>query len=164
MESKMARISFIAAIGKNRELGNNNKLLWHIPADWKHFQATTTGHPVIMGRKTFESIGKPLPKRPNIVITRNPGWKHEGVLVVSSAEEALTKARELDTEEIFIVGGAQIYEEMLPKADRLYLTLVDTEGEADAFFPSYEKIFTKKISEKSGKQNELKYRFVVLEK
>ena len=160
----MARISFIAAIGENRELGNNNKLLWHIPEDWKYFKATTMGHPILMRRKTFESIGKPLPDRPNIVITRNPAWKQEGVLVAPTVEEALAKARVLDTEEIFIIGGAQVFEELLGKADRLYLTLVDAEGEADAFFPPYEHLFTKKLSEKSGEHNGLKYRFIVLER
>ena len=160
----MARISFIAAIGKNRELGRENKLLWHIPEDWKYFKATTLGHPIVMGRKTFESIGKPLPDRPDIVITRNQAWKHEGVIVTHSLDEAIKKAEELDKKEVFVIGGAQVFEELLPKADRLYLTLIDVEGEADAFFPPYEKLFTKKLSGFIGEHQAFKYRFVILEK
>ncbi len=164
----MTRISLIAVIGKNREMGNNNKLLWKIPEDWEYFKATTRGHPVIMGRKTFDSIleilGKPLPERANIVITRDSAWKSDGAIVAHSLKEAVEKARTLNTEEVFIGGGAQIYEQALPIANRLYLTLVDDKKDADAFFPPYEGMFTKKLSEKSGEYNGLKYRFIVLEK
>jgi dihydrofolate reductase len=160
----MATISLIAAIGKNRELGRDNKLLWHIPEDWKYFKEVTLGHPIVMGRKTFESIGEVLPGRPHIVITRQKDWHHEGVMAAHSLEEALAKARELDQEEIFVIGGAQVFEESLPSADRLYLTLVEFGGEADAFFPAYEEIFTKKISDRASEYNGVKYRFVVLEK
>ncbi len=169
---KKPRVSIIAAIGKNRVLGKNNQLLWHIPEDLKRFKTLTLGHPVIMGRKTFESIiealGKPLLGRTNIVVTRSikdrPLWSGSEVQVVHSIEEALARAAELNHEEIFIIGGGQIYAQALPYADRLYLTLIDDEKGGDSYFPEYEKIFTKQISEESGEHNGLKYRFVTLKK
>src|SRR3954465_6304268 len=103
-------ISIVAAIGNNRELGNGNKLLWHIPDDLKRFKALTTGHPVIMGRKTFDSIGKPLPGRTNIVVSRDSNWEHEGVIRAESVEEAVHFAQKFDSV-IFVIGGGQIYEE-----------------------------------------------------
>jgi dihydrofolate reductase len=143
-------ISIVAAIGKNRELGRGNRLLWHIPDDLKRFKQLTMGHPVIMGRKTFESIGKPLPGRENLIVSR------KGL----SLEQALQKAKALDQEEVFVIGGAQIYEQALPYTNRLYLTLIDDSKDADTFFPPYEKIFTKKVSDEPHE----KYRFVTLEK
>jgi dihydrofolate reductase len=162
-------ISIIAAIGVNRELGRRGELLWRIPDDLKRFKALTMGHPVVMGRKTFESIGKPLPGRTNIVVTRNKGPSFAAqrtVLYADSLEEALAKARAAEGgEEIFVIGGAQIYEQALPYADRLYLTLIDASAaDADALFPTYENIFTKKRSEKSGAFEGLNYRWVELEK
>ncbi len=161
-------ISIVVAIGKNRELGLGGKLLWHIPEDMKRFKALTLGHPVVMGRKTFESIiailGKPLPGRTNIVVTRDANWSYEGVLVFHSLEEALAKAKELDQEEIHIGGGADLYAQAFPFVDRLYLTLIDGEKEADTFFPAYEKEFTKKISEESHEYEGLKYTWVTLER
>ena len=148
------RVSMIAAVGRNRELGLGNGLLWHIPEDLKRFKALTLGHPVIMGRKTFESIGKPLPGRTNLVVSRSS----------LSLEDALAQAKKLDKEEIFIIGGAQIYEQALPYADRLCLTLIDDAKEADAFFPEYEKLFTKKVSEEPREYEGLQYRWVTLEK
>ena len=167
------RISIIAAIGENRVIGKGNTLLWHIPDDLKRFKSLTLGHPVIMGRKTFESIagmlGGPLPGRPNIVVTRDTGWNYQGpslldVSVTHSLKEALEKAGELDKEEVFIIGGAQIYEQALPYADRMYLTLIDDVKEADAYFPPYEHLFTKVVSEESREYEESKYRWVDLEK
>jgi|SRR3989344_3651970 len=169
----MPRISIVAAVGKNRELGSGNKLLWHIPADLKRFKSLTLGHPVIMGQKTFDSIvgmlGKPLPERKNIVMTLDPAYGkewagREDVFIVHSSEEALAKARSLDSEEIFIGGGAQIYAALLPHADRLYLTQIEDDKEADAFFPAYESLFTKTVSEEAGKHEGLRYRWVTLEK
>ncbi len=168
-------ISMIAAIGKNRELGKSNDLLWPIPDDLKRFKSLTTGHVVIMGRKTYESIhgmlGKPLPNRTSVVLMRekefdstDPLFKYENVFVVHSAEAALQKAHELNLGEIFVGGGAQMYALFLPHADRLYLTLIDDEKEADAFFPPYETSFTKTISEEAREWNGLKYRWVTLEK
>lgn len=161
-------ISAVVAIGKNRELGKEGKLLWHIPDDLKRFKRLTVGHPIIFGRKTFESIigyvGKPLPERTNIVVTRDASWKYDGVTVASSLEDALLKARELNPKEIHIGGGAEIYTQALPLINKLYLTLVDAEAEADSFFPPYETEFTKKVFEESHEWNGLKYRFVDLKR
>src|SRR6056297_3609108 len=108
-------ISAIAAIGQHRELGKDNGLIWRIPADLKRLKALTTGHPIIMGRKTFESIGRPLPNRTNIVISRNPDFAAPGCMVVDSLEDALAVAREVEPEELFIFGGAAIYELAWPQ-------------------------------------------------
>ena len=163
-----ARVSIVVAIGRNRELGLDGKLLWHIPEDLKRFKALTLGHPVVMGRKTFESIvailGKPLPGRTNIVVTRDTNYTYEGVIVVHSLEEGLEKAHELDQEEIHIGGGAELYKQALPFVDRLYLTLIDDTKEADTFFPEYEQEFVNKISEESHEHEGLKYSWVTLEK
>lgn len=162
------RVSIVAAIGRNRELGNGNSLLWHIPEDLKRFKLLTLGHPVILGRKTFDSIvavlGKPLPGRTNIVVTRDPAWAHEGAVRASSLEEAFATARGLDKEEIFIGGGANLWEQALPQVDRLYLTRIDAQKEADTYFPAYESLFTKLLSEETGEHEGLHYRFVTLER
>lgn len=164
----MAQLSIIVAIGKNLVIGRANKLMWPIPDDLKRFKRLTVGHPVIMGRKTFESIykklGKPLPDRTNIVVTRNQDWSIEGVVIAHSLQEALEKAKKIDQQEIFIGGGEQIYKQALPLADKLYATLVDAEESGDAFFPPYEHIFTKKTFEEAREYNGLKYRWVDLEK
>ena len=164
----VAKICAVVAIGRRGELGKRGKLVWHIPDDLKRFRKLTLGHPLIMGRKTFESIlsyrGAPLPDRTNIVITRHPNWKYEGVIVVHSIEEALAKARALDSVEIHIGGGAEIYKEALPFIDKLYLTLIDAEGDADTFFPPYEHLFTKKIFEEEHEWNGIKYKYVDLER
>jgi len=154
----------IAAIGKNRELGKDNQLLWHIPDDLRRFKALTTGHPIIMGRKTFESIGKPLPNRTNIVVTRDVNWSHDGVIIAHSIEEAVEKGKSLDPEEMFVIGGAQIYDTALSLCDRLHLTLVDAVAEADTFFPAYEDRFTKKVFEEVREWNDLKYAWVDFER
>ncbi len=131
------RISIIAAVGKNRELGKQNELIWRISPDLKRVKAITTGHPIIIGRKTFDSIGHPLPNRTNIVISRAQICI-EGCLVYDSLEKGIGAAQAIDTEEIFIFGGASIYAEALPLANRLYLTVIDAEEkEADVFFPDY---------------------------
>ena len=165
----MSRVSAIAAIGATtRALGKNNTLLWHLPEDLKFFKETTTGHAVIMGRKTYESIGRPLPNRTNIVVTRTATYKAEGCKVVTSLEDALNYARKLTNsgaDEIFIIGGAEIYTQALPNTDRLYLTLIDDPGEgADVFFPEYEKEFTKVIAEESGESGGIKFRRITLER
>jgi dihydrofolate reductase len=165
----MKSIAIIVALGaKTRAIGKNNELLWHIPDDLKRFKQLTLGHPVIMGRKTFESIvavlGKALPGRTNIVITRDLGWHYPEAIIAYSLEKALSKARAIEKEEIFIGGGTQIYELALPYVDRLYLTLIDDEKEGDAFFPEYEKEFTKIISDETREWNGLKYRWLTLER
>ncbi len=130
-------ISIIAAMGKNRELGLEGKLPWHLPDDFKRFKNLTTGHAVIMGRKTFESIGKPLPQRKNIIITRDAAYAAPGCVVVHSMEEAFKAAA--DDTETFVVGGAEIYKLALPYAHKMYLTLVDAAPQADAYFPEFDK-------------------------
>lgn len=122
-------------MGKDRELGAKNALLWHLPDDLKRFKAITSGHAIIMGRKTFEAIGKPLPQRKNIVITRQPDYKAEGCVVVSSLEAALKTAGE--DSEVFIIGGGEIYKLALPVANKMYLTFVDANVPADTFFPKF---------------------------
>jgi dihydrofolate reductase len=162
-------ISAIAAIGAhNRELGGGNKILWEIPRDQAWFEEKTTGHAVIMGRKTFEQIDKiPLPNRTNIVITSQAGLDTVGFIFVKTIEEALEKAREIEHEEIFIVGGGQIYTLALPFTDRLYLTLIDGEfPTADAFFPDYGD-FNKIIFEKYVDEREnggFQYSFTIRER
>jgi dihydrofolate reductase len=166
---KKPRICIVVAIGNNRELGKDGKLLWHIPDDLKRFKALTMGHPIIFGRKTFESVlgynkGKPLPERTNIVVTRDQEYSYEGILVAHSLEEAIQKAGEIDSEEIHIGGGAQLYEQVLPQTDKLFLTLINDDKEADTFFPPYEQEFTKKTFEEAHEWNGLKYRWIDLER
>ena len=126
-------IAIIAAIANKNALGKDNDLIWHIPADLKRFKKTTIGHHIIMGRNTFESIGKPLPNRTTVIITRNPDYKVEGCIVVHSLVEALEIAK--NDEFPFIIGGAQIYEQAIAIADKLDITEVHHSFEADVFFP-----------------------------
>lgn len=154
----------IAAIGKNRELGTKNRLSWRIPDDFKRVKEITMGHPLIMGRKTFESIGRPLPGRTNIVITRDTNYVAKGCLVVNSLEEALKKAREIE-EEVFIFGGAEIYEQAMPYTNKLYLTLInDKDSEADAFFPDYADDFQEIIHHGEREYEGIKYEWVDFER
>lgn len=162
-------VAAIAAIGRNRELGKGNELLWHIPDDLKRFKELSMGHPIILGRKTFESIvaaiGKPLPGRTNIIVTRDTGWKFDGTLPATSIEGALEKAKTSPgADKIIIGGGAQIYKEALPFTDMLHLTLIDDSKEADTFFPAFEDVFTKRNSHGSREWNGLKYEWVDCEK
>ena len=131
------KISIIAAMGENRAIGFQGKIPWHLPADFKYFKDLTLGHPIIEGRKTFKSIGKALPGRTNIVITKDPNYKAEGCLIATSFENALTLAKDVEgADEIFIGGGEQIYKLALPKADKIYLTKIHGTFEGDTFFPN----------------------------
>lgn len=127
-------ITLVVALGKNNEIGKDNQLLWHMPKDLKHFKEITTGHPIVMGRKTYESIGKPLPNRTNIVISRRENWFEEGVLIVGSLKEALKFAQKID-ENVMVIGGAEIFKQTIEAADRLEVTFVDSPFDADTFFP-----------------------------
>jgi len=127
------KLSIIVAMAANRVIGHGNRLPWHLPADLKHFRQITMGKPILMGRKTWESIGRPLPGRLNIVITRNHGYKAEGCVVVHSVDAALRAAQGHD--EVMLIGGEQLYRQVLPDADTLYVTQVDGEFSGDAFFP-----------------------------
>lgn len=143
-------ISAIAAIGaKTRALGKDGDLIWDIPEDLARFRSITKGHPVIMGRKTWESIpekNRPMPNRPNFVISHNPEYTAAGATLCTSVEEALAKAKTAEgSEEIFIIGGSYVFEEALFDIDRLYLTLVHDDAPGDVFFPAYESIFTKEV-------------------
>jgi dihydrofolate reductase len=133
------KISMIAAMGIDRVIGLNNKMPWHLPADLKWFKQTTLGSPIIMGRKTYDSIGFPLPGRLNIILSRNKHLKIKGCRVVNSLDDALrlAKAEDTDSKEIFITGGSHLYDKFLPDADRLYLTLIDEKFEGDTYFPDY---------------------------
>lgn len=126
--------TIVVAMGEKNEIGSDNRLLWHLPKDLKHFKELTSGHPIIMGRKTYESIGKALPNRTNIVVSRKKDWFQEGVLIVGSIKEAVKFAKKID-ENIFIIGGGNIYEQTMEIADRLEVTLVKTQLKADTFFP-----------------------------
>ncbi len=158
-------ISLIASLGERRELGKNNELLWHIPEDLKRFKRITTGHPVIMGRKTFTSLGKPLKNRRNIVISRSPVPPDLPATVdwAASLEKALDKAREYDREEIFIIGGGEIYAEGIKYASRLYLTLVEGRYEADTYFPDY-SAFTRVVGDEPGGSGQYRFRYITLER
>jgi dihydrofolate reductase len=158
-------LNIIAVIGKNKELGCDNKLLWNLPEDMKRFKRLTFGNVVIMGRKTFESIGSALPGRENIVISRNKNYKANKIKTVTSIEEAINLAeKKYKNKEIFIIGGASVYKESLPSADRLYLTLIDDSPEADTYFPEYEDIFKNKIVKEKGIDNGFEYVFLEINK
>lgn len=126
-------ISIIVAVAENNVIGKDNKLIWHLPKDLKHFKETTTGHFIIMGRKTFESNGRPLPNRTNVIITKDKNYKAEGCKIVHSLKEALDFAK--NESEVFIIGGGEIYKQAMPIADRIYLTKVHQSFEGDTFFP-----------------------------
>jgi dihydrofolate reductase len=130
-------VSLIAAMDRHRGIGKDNQLPWRLPADLKRFRELTTGHHVIAGRKTYESIGKPLPNRTNIIVTRHQGYEAKGCFVVHSLGEALALARTRGETETFVIGGAEIYAQALAVADQLYLTFVAAEVEADTFFPEF---------------------------
>lgn len=157
------RISIIAAVGKNRELGKKNELIWRIRDDLQRVKGLTMGHPIVMGRNTHLSIGKPLPGRTNIVIS-HLDESFEGCTVVHSLEEALEAAKKVEKEEIFIFGGAYVYSTAIGIADRLYLTVIDgTDPDADAFFPDYAE-FSKVIESEKRDQDGLAYEWVILER
>jgi dihydrofolate reductase len=131
-------IASIFAMSENRVIGKDNKLPWHLPADLKFFKATTLHHPILMGRKTYESIGKPLPQRTSIIITRQPDYQVPGALVVNSLSEGI-KAGKAITDDIFIIGGAEILKEALPLIDTMYLTLIHATFDGDVFYPEYKE-------------------------
>lgn len=139
-------VTIVVAMGLNNEIGADNQLLWHLPKDLKHFKEITSGHPVIMGRKTYESIGKPLPNRTNIVISRRNDWFQEGILIVGSIKEALKFAKKID-ENIFIIGGGDIYRQTLDATDVLEVTRVNATLEAQVFFPEINRNVWVKTSE-----------------
>jgi dihydrofolate reductase len=153
-------ISIIVAFANNRVIGKDNQLIWHLPNDLKHFKAVTSGHPVIMGRKTYESIGRLLPNRKNIIVTRNTAYQVEGAHVFNSLETAIDSC--VGEEEVFIIGGSEIYRQALTLAHKLYITEVLHEFEGDAFFPEINFDEWKVISEENGildEKNKWEHRF-----
>ena len=169
-------ISLIAAIGKNNELGKGNTLVWDMPNDLKYFRDTTAGHPVIMGRKTYESIGRPMPNRRNIIITRDKNYSAPGIEVVNSLEEALklctspqpSPEKGEGDNEIFIIGGGDIYKQSMDLADRLYITHIEAEDKnAEVFFPEIIPIVWNEISREEhepDEKNKYRYTFSVYER
>ena len=155
-------LSLIAAVARNRAIGKNNQLLWHLPEDMKHFRETTRGKPVVMGRKTWESLPekfRPLPGRQNIVVSRDPAYKAHGADLAGSLEGALALAG--GAEEVFVIGGEQLYRAALPFADRLYLTEVELEPEADAFFPELNPAVWQEVERRASGESMPACTFVV---
>lgn len=158
--------TIVVAMGVKNEIGFENQLLWHLPKDLKHFKEITSGHPVIMGRKTYESIGKPLPNRTNIVVSRKNDWFEEGILIVGSIKEAIKFAKKID-EDIFIIGGGKIYEQTMDIVDKLEVTLVKADLEADTFFPKIDAKIWKKTDEichEKDEKNQYDFCFQTYEK
>ena len=156
-----AKISIICALDKNRAIGKDNRLLWNIPEDLKRFKKLTTGHPVIMGQKTFDSIGKPLPGRTNIVLNRDD-VKISGTIIVHSIKKAIEVAKKIDNDEIFIIGGGSVYAQTIDLADKLYLTLVEGNFDADTYFPDYSNFDI--ITKERNTSGKYKYNFLELER
>jgi len=155
-------ISIIAAIGEKNVLGKDNKMIWHLPADLQHFKELTTGHHIIMGRKTWESMGKKaLPNRTSIVITRDKNYKAEGCKLVHSFDEAIAAVQ--NDEEVFVIGGAEIYKEALSKAGKMYITRIHHAFEGDTFFPEFGKEWFEAINNDFEKDGKNKYDFSLCE-
>ena len=161
----MTQINLIAAMARNRVIGKDNQMPWHLPADLQHFKSVTMTHPIIMGRKTYESIGRPLPGRRNLVISRNPDLVIEGVEIFNSIDAAM--ARCSAAQSVMIIGGANLYEQMMPYADYLYLTFIDHETEGDAYFPDWSDYQWTELSREhhtADDNNPYDYQFVTLKR
>lgn len=157
------RLSIIAAMAKNRVIGINNTLPWRLPEDLKHFKALTIGHHILMGRKTFDSLGRPLPGRTSVVITRSKDLRLPGCIVANSIEDAIAACNQ--DNEVFIIGGAELYLQALDFADRIYLTEIQTEFEGDAWFPEFDRKLWQENERRPGiSENGLGYEFVVYDK
>lgn len=158
-----SRLTIVVAIDRRRGIGIHNQLPWHLPEDLAHFKRTTSGHPIIMGRKTFDSIGRPLPNRRNIVVTRNPDWRRDGVEAVASVGAALELAGAGDA---FIIGGAQIFTEALPLTARLIVTEIDADFACDTFFPEIDRAEWRETAREThrSEQNGFDYAYVTYER
>jgi dihydrofolate reductase len=158
-------LSLIAAISRNGVIGKDHKMPWHLPADLQFFKTTTMGKPMIMGRKTWESLGRILPGRRHIVVTRNKDYRAEGVEIVHSTDAALKQTA--NAEEAVVIGGAHLYENMLPLTKRLYLTEIDAEFEGDTFFPTWNKkdwTLISRDTHQADESNPFPYQFVIYER
>ena len=163
------KIALIVAASQNNVIGLDNQLPWHLPEDLQYFKAVTMGKPILMGRKTYDSIGRPLPGRTNIVLTRDANWSTEGIVVVNDLDSAIAASEKAclaaDIDELMIIGGEQIYRKFLPVADKLYLTKVEAVVEGDAYFPAIDSDQWQQVAEKiPEKVGNYSYRFVVLER
>jgi dihydrofolate reductase len=161
----MTRLSIIVAMARNHTIGNNNTLPWHLPADLKHFKALTMGHHMIMGRKTFESIGRPLPGRITVVVTRNTDYLVPDVIVVNSLEAAFAACG--NDQEVFVIGGAELYRQAINLADRIYLTEIDADISGDTHFTEFDRMLwheTERESHAPDEKNAHTYHFVVYDK
>lgn len=161
----MSKVSLIVAMANNRVIGINNTLPWHLPADLKHFKTLTMGHNILMGRKTYESIGKPLPGRTSVVITRNPNYTAEGVIIARSLEDAIVMCG--GDPEIYIIGGAELYRQAIQLADRIYLTEIELEITGDAHFTELDKNVwqeSSRISHTPDEKNLHHYHFVTYDR
>lgn len=159
------RLSAIAAMSENRVIGHNNQLPWHLPADLKHFKTITLGKPILMGRKTYESIGRPLPQRENIIVTRDVDFKAPGCLIVHSIDAALSVVQHKD--EVLVIGGALLYQQMLPLVQRLYLTVIHQAFVGDAFFPEIDQSKWREVERcdcNRDEKNPYQYSFITLDK
>ena len=160
-------ISLVVAAASNNAIGKDGKMPWHLPNDMRHFKNVTWGMPVMMGRKTFESLGKVLAGRKNIVISRQPGWQAKGTVTVKNIEDALFVARETDAKEVMVIGGGEMYTALFDRATRIYLTRVEAEPEADTFFPSLDPKQWWLVSQKNheaDEKNAYNYSFQVWER
>ena len=165
----MMRLSILAAMAKNRVIGRNNTLPWHLPADLKHFKSLTMGHPIIMGRKTYESIGKPLPDRTNIIVTNQTNFHAPGTMLVNSVEEALRISKDASpaNDESFIIGGAELYRQTLRFCHRMYITEIQSDFEGDTFFPAFnheEWRETAREKHQGNGKTDLAYHFVIFDR
>ena len=160
-------IALIVAIAENRVIGNKNQLPWHLPADLKYFKSKTMGNAIAMGRKTYESIGKPLPGRRNIVVTRNKNWSAEGIFTANSLEDAIENAKNNNEDTLFIIGGAELYQQAIEFCEIIYLTEVKEKFTGDVYFPEIKSggwKETSRVSHHPDEKNKYPYDFVVLEK
>jgi dihydrofolate reductase len=160
-------LTLVVAAARNNVIGKDNQLLWRLPNDTRYFKNVTWGMPVVMGRKTFESLGKPLAGRTNIVLTRNSNWKVAGVHTVKTLDDAIFLAKEMDVKELMVIGGGEIYKMAMPKAGRIHLTRVEGEFEGDASFPEIDPLLWKMVSHNdyaADEKNAYAYSFQVWEK
>jgi dihydrofolate reductase len=165
------RIALIAALAQNGVIGRDNQLPWHLPEDLRYFKAITLGKPIIIKRRTFESIGRPLPGRANIVVTSQPGWSAEGVHTAAGPAQALQQAAQIarreGVDEVVVIGGAELYRALLGRADRLYLTRIHADVEGDACFPAFDEALWREVSRRdcaAGEGNAFAYSFVVYDR
>jgi dihydrofolate reductase len=159
-------IAIVVAIAENNVIGKDNQLIWHLPADLRYFKNLTMGHPILMGRKTYESIGKPLPGRTTVIITRQQDFKAPGCIVVNSINEAISQAQTID-QDVYIIGGAEIYKQALGKTDTIYLTRVHHAFEGDTFFPEIDEANWEVTSEEKhepDEKNKYSYSFITLKR